>query len=154
MAENSYRKEIGFALAVTGICALLTLRAFSYSEESSQFPRFLTLIMTSLSFLLIFRTLRGKPQKSAAEEMARTKNAFWTKYKAPVLVFLFTAIYVASIQAVGYFTSTLLFLVGSMAFFGRHRVGLMLIFSMLFMAVVYILFVRFLGLRLPEGLLF
>lgn len=41
-----------------------------------------------------------------------------------------------------------------MTLFGRHRLFVMLGTSMIFLVVVYALFVRFLGLHLPEGMLF
>ncbi len=154
MAANSYKKELGFSVVVTGICALLTIRAFSYPGDSSQFPRFLTVTMTLLSIVLLARALRSRPDQAEAGEAEQKRSSFWTSHKMPLLIFLLTALYVVAIQVIGYFTSTVLFLVGSMAFFGRHRPWVMFGISALFLAVIYALFVRFLGLRLPEGLLF
>jgi hypothetical protein len=154
MAENSYRKELGFAAVVTLICSGLTIRSFSYAADSSQFPRFLTVVMTCLSLFLLVRTLKSRPQGQEKGKSNEVECAFWSELKVPFLVFLLTALYAVSIQVVGYFTSTIVFLVGSMMFFGKHRLWVMLFSSGIFLAVVYALFVHFLGLRLPEGLLF
>ena len=154
MTEHSYKKELGFSVAITTICALLVIRSFSYAPGSSLFPRFLTLVMTLLSLMLLVRTVRSRPDRAEAGETTEERSSLWTRCKVPFLIFAFTALYAVAIQVVGYFTSTTLFLVGTMAFFGRHRLWVMGGASVLFLAVIYALFVQFLGLRLPEGLLF
>ncbi len=76
------------------------------------------------------------------------------KLKAPVLVFSLTIAYLAGIMYIGYFVSNTIFLIGTMSIFGRQGLFTKTIATAGFLLVVYALFVSFLGLRLPEGLLF
>jgi len=55
---------------------------------------------------------------------------------------------------IGYFVSSIIFLVGTMSVFGKQSLFTKTIATAGFLLVVYALFVSFLGLRLPEGLLF
>ena len=154
MVKNSYKKELGFSILVTIICALLVICSFSYAKESSQFPRFLTATMLALSLILLVQTLRSRPRQPEMGETDQERSSFWASQKVPFLVFFIAALYVALIPVIGYFTSTILFLVGTMTLFGRHRLFVMLGTSMIFLVVIYALFGRFLGLHLPEGMLF
>ena len=57
-------------------------------------------------------------------------------------------------QYIGYFVSTVVYMALSMFFFGERRPLPIAAAVIIFLAVIYALFVSFLGLRLPEGVLF
>ena len=69
-------------------------------------------------------------------------------------VFLTTSLYVLAIDSIGYFLATAAFLMGAMALFGNRRLAVMASVTACFLAVIYALFVLFMGVRLPQGLLF
>ncbi len=70
------------------------------------------------------------------------------------MVFAVTAAYVFAVNYAGYFVSTVVFMFLAMFLFGERRILPMAGATAVFLGVVYALFVSFLGLRLPEGILF
>ena len=83
-----------------------------------------------------------------------TGSGFISAAKLPVTVFVSTAAYLFCIGYVGYFVSTVIYMSASMFFFGERRPLPIAAAVLVFLAVIYALFVSFLGLRLPEGILF
>ncbi|WP_455594353.1 tripartite tricarboxylate transporter TctB family protein [Cloacibacillus porcorum] len=143
-------KELFFSIAISVISVLLTLQSFNYPPESSQFPRFLCILMLLFSFLILIRTLKNKE----GEKTMSTGSGFISAAKLPVTVFASTAAYLFCIGYVGYFVSTVIYMSASMFFFGERRPLPIAAAVLVFLAVIYALFVSFLGLRLPEGILF
>lgn len=156
MASASKTKEVGFAAAMTLLSLAFLVRAFFYPEDSSQFPRFLMMLQTVFSGLLLAGSLalpgKGKDRSApaaAGPDPARRLAAF----KVPLQVFVAASLYLLAIGFIGYFVSTALFLSLSMFWFGRHRLVVLAGVSLGFIAVVYALFVMFIGVRLPRGML-
>lgn len=147
-------KELFFAVSITVISSLLLMTSFSYPSESSEFPRFLCALMLLFSVLILIKALRSK---RAAEENANSEEhsgSMICKLKVPAIVFSLTIAYIAGIMYIGYFVSSIIFLIGTMSVFGKQGLIAKTIATAGFLLVVYALFVSFLGLRLPEGLLF
>ena len=152
MTERNTRKELFFAVAMTVLSALLTIQSFRYSHESSVFPRFLTLLMCVFSLLLLFKNIRRLKESEGRNGSLSLSDAI-RSLKIPAVVFGGTALYAVAINYIGYFTSTLLFMAGPMIAFGKQKVTTSIAITVIFMAVIYALFVSFLGLGLPKGLL-
>lgn len=140
-------KERLFSLGILATSLLLTLQSFRYPAESSHFPRFLCLLMTLFSVLLLARSAKRAADGEKGEGFS--KGA-----KIPAMVFSATAAYVFAVNYVGYFVSTVVFMFLAMFLFGERRILPMAGATAVFLGVVYALFVSFLGLRLPEGILF
>lgn len=143
-------KELFFSIAISVISALLTLQSFNYPAESSQFPRFLCILMLFFSFLILIRTVKNK----STEKSGVTGGNFMATIKLPAAVFASAALYLLCMQYIGYFVSTVVYMALSMFFFGERRPLPIAAAVIIFLAVIYALFVSFLGLRLPEGVLF
>ena len=122
------------------------IRAFMYPAASSQFPRFLMLLQLIFSVVLLVLSLRI-PQAAGAKSF-RLADLY-----PPFKVFVASSVYVLAIGYLGYFAATALFLCGSMYWFGKHGPVLLIGVSGGFILTVYALFVLFIGVRLPEGLL-
>lgn len=157
MALHADQKELVFSLSITAISAALLLRSFAYPAESSNFPRFLTALMLFFSLILLVKDIRERNASSAATQKsaeAPRATGSSSSFRTAFLVFAGTALYAGAIQYIGYFVSTTVFFVGMMTLFGKHRLWVSFCSSAAFMLAMYALFVKFLGLRLPEGLLF
>lgn len=140
-------KEKVYSLSVTAISALLTVQAFRYPAESSHFPRFLCVLMVLFSLISLSRALKDKEQK-------REEVTFASTIKLPLIVFLTAIAYIFGIAYVGYFVSTAVYMIFMMLLFGERRIVPIGAAIAVFIIVIYALFVHFLGLRLPEGILF
>ena len=146
MAKTSRTRECGFAAAMVLLSAAFLIRAFMYPAASSQFPRFLMLLQLIFSVILFVLSLR-------VPRAAGTGSFRLAALYPPIKVFVASAVYVLAIGYLGYFTATALFLCGSMYWFGKHGPLVLIGVSGGFILTVYALFILFIGVRLPEGLL-
>jgi asparagine N-glycosylation enzyme membrane subunit Stt3 len=152
---SSRRKEVIFAAGILALSLGLAIRSFLYAADSSQFPRFLMVLQTVFSAVLLVRQLVvAKAEAAVGGAPTAAKKKFLDVFGAPLAVFAATGAYLACIQFLGYFVSTALFLAGGMYLFGRHKPLVLVGVSAVFMLVIYGLFVLFIGVRLPGGLLF
>lgn len=140
-------KEKVYSLSVTVISALLTVQAFRYPAESSHFPRFLCILMVLFSLISLSKALKDK-------DAEREEISFASTIKLPLIVFITAIAYIFGIAYVGYFVSTAVYMLFMMLLFGEKRIIPMGVAIAAFIIVIYALFVHFLGLRLPEGILF
>ena len=154
MSLKEFKKELGFSVGVSALSTWLVIQSFRYPGDSSQFPRFLSGMMLILSIVLLLRTLARRPAADCGDaKVAEPEGGTRPRFPISVSVFLSIIAYILAIQYLGYLVATALFMLGSMWFFGQRRILLSLAATALFMALVYVLFVHFFGLRLPEGLL-
>lgn len=140
-------KERIYSLSVTLISVLLTIQAFRYPAESSHFQRFLCILMVLFSLISLSKSLKDKKPK--CEEIT-----FASVVKLPLIVFLTAIAYILGIAYIGYFVSTIVYMLSMMYLFGERRIVPMGAAIAVFIIVIYALFVHFLGLRLPDGILF
>lgn len=154
MASASRVKEVSFAGFMSLLSLALFARGLMYPAESSQFPRFMMILQSAFSLVLLYTALRlpGSPSASGAAGAGKAA-AVWKELKAPLQVFLSASLYIFGIGFLGYFTATILFLAISMFVFGRHKAVVIIGASLGFIAVIYALFVLFIGVRLPQGFL-
>lgn len=149
MTNYSQRKDRYFAVIMVLLTVGLLAQSFSYPAESSQFPRFLMAVQLLFSLVFLFQQFR-LPLESKTAQAVEVVASLVPAFK----VFLITSLYVLAIDYVGYFSATAAFLIGAMSLFGNRRLVVMMLVTGCFLTVVYALFVLFMGVRLPEGLLF
>ena len=149
MTQYSQRKDRAFAVSMVLLSAAFLAQSLRYPAESAQFPRFLMGVQLLFSLIFLFQQFRLPLEATAL----RGKDVIASLVPA-VKVFLITSLYVLAIDYVGYFAATAAFLMGAMALFGNRRLVVMGLVTACFLAVIYALFVLFMGVRLPQGLLF
>ncbi|MCF0247320.1 MAG: tripartite tricarboxylate transporter TctB family protein, partial [Synergistes sp.] len=126
-------------------------RCIAWDSVGTQlFPRFLSVLMVFFSVAILIKTVKNK----SAVKDSSSGEGFLASLKLPAAVFGSAAVYLMCIQYVGYFCSTVAYMFLSMFFFGERRPLPIFAAVFIFLAVIYALFISFLGLRLPEGLLF
>ncbi len=148
------KKEFFFAVSAALISLVLLITSFTYPKESSEFPRFLTGLMLLFSLLMLVKNLRIKRELQDKEISEKTDGILFKSLKVPVIVFSVTIAYVVGIIYIGYFVSSIIFLIGTMSYFGKEKFWVKVVATGGFLLIVFALFVSFLGLRLPQGLLF
>jgi hypothetical protein len=149
MTHYSQRKDRSFAVIMVLLSAAFLAQSFRYPADSSQFPRFLMGVQLLFSLIFLFQQFR-LPLEAKTVPGRDVLASLWPAFK----VFLITSLYVLAIDYVGYFSATAGFLMGAMALFGNRRLVVMASVTACFLAVIYALFVLFMGVRLPQGLLF
>lgn len=152
----SVRKDRWFAGFMVAVSALLLVQTFRYPAESSVFPRFLMILQLAFSIILLVQAFRApRPNRMAVPtEGAPTAADTLATLYAPFKVFAAASLYILAIEYLGYFIATALFLCAAMFWFGSRRPVAVISVSTGFLVIVYALFVSFMGVRLPKGLLF
>jgi len=154
MAKISRKKEIGFAAAMTVISAAFLVQSFLYPAESSQFPRFLMMLQTVFCVVLLAKALRQPKDNSGTKvDTVKPNKSLISELKVPLQIFIAASAYLLAIDGVGYFVASSIFLAGTMYWFGARKPIVIIGATAGFLLTVYALFVLFIGVRLPQGLL-
>lgn len=153
MPKINAHKEMATSILMSILSISLLVQSFSYPTRSSQFPRLLTASMTFLSLFLVARAIKDLKNCGNKQNLPGVFEVIH-KNKTTIGIFLLISLYIFLISIIGYFSSSILFLVFAMFVFGKHKIISMVFISSVFLSVIYFLFVYFLGLRLPSGLLF
>lgn len=137
------------AMIALGLYVILTARTFPEGTGGvlgpGFFPILLGILLIGLSALQLFNT---RKEKAVA-------TAFLTESTKRVLFACLIIIgYMAGIAILGFLISTPLFLFGIMWFFSVRKWSTLLVSSMATTAVLYFVFLKFLSVSLPAGILF
>lgn len=147
-------KELFFAIAITVISAILFFISFTYPAKSSDFPKFLCGLMLLFSILILLKAVRSEMEARKSGNREKSDEKFISSLKVSAIIFSLTIAYVFGIMYIGYFVSSVIFLITMMSIFGKQKLLAKIIATLLFLIVIYVFFVSFLGLRLSQGLLF
>ena len=154
MRSSELKKELMFAVLMVIISVAILFQAYGYAADSSQFPRFLAWSLMVLSILNILRMIKLKSQEDSKAHSALWPNR-WLVLSVLVLASVF--LYTLASPFIGYYLSTVIFLVGFMGLYGRScGIGWrgIVLACVIFLGTVYLMFSVFLGTQLPMGSLF
>lgn len=120
-------------------------------------PRIWGCCLMVLSVLLLIRGMKNKDTEKEAENIKKQTAVEWIWKKHAVLgTFFLLAVYVAVLGHVGYFLDTVGYLFCQILILtppGRKRPVLAAVISIVTAVVTYYMFVRFLNVPLPAGIL-
>lgn len=121
-----------------------------YSFGADILPYFCTISMIILSGYLLLKTWISS-DKSLNEKIRFDFS--YTKLK-PIIITILVICYVLVIFTLGYFTSTLIFLIAASLITGVRDVKLIAVTAVILLPLMYGFFELFLQANLPSGLLF
>ena len=111
------------------------------------FPRFVAVLSMFCSVLLIINACRGKALDK--KESVTSQDLLWVLY-----ICLLTIGYVFLIRYLGFFVSSAIYLVCFLIMVKERRPVLIATTGLLVPLMVFLFFVKIMGISLPEGLLF
>ncbi len=135
----------------------MTIPEFNDGFISSDFmPKLYGIILMLLSGIQIIMGVRALKTNQAEDGKTETQEN--TSFIVPevVVAFIFLILYVALLNVLGFLLSTILFLLGMVTLFtqkGERNVVKIVLISVIFSVVVYLIFAKGFGLTLPEGLI-
>ena len=151
-----------FAGAIGLVATIFYIDTLDMTKAAYQLPRLLIVLVAILlclmlveRFVLIRKAtpLSSEPlDESLLGEMGQQQDA----EVSPTRIFVFVAllvVYVLTIKPLGYFIATPLFLIGIMTYLRATRLPWIILVAIGFTGFVYLLFVLFLNLPVPMGLL-
>ncbi|TXT41982.1 MAG: hypothetical protein FD137_2403 [Spirochaetes bacterium] len=137
-----------FFCIVAGICFIDTL---DMVRAANELPRLLILLVVALSVGMVFESYKNsiKVISKAKDQTALDKSALVRL----VLFIILIAAYVILLQPLGYFIMTPLFIIGSYMLLKATTLLAGVLTGIGFSVFVYLLFVLFLHLPVPMGIL-
>ena len=145
------KTDIGVVAFMYAVCAFFYAYSSKLTAESKTYPMFTIALLFALTTLYLIQMLISA-RKFGVESGADEVFAGFKPVQFIVSIVL-TLVYFLMIKYLGFFSATIIFMFASLLYLKVHIVPAVI--SVLVMnLLIYFAFVRFLGVKLPSGLLF
>ena len=145
------KTDIGVVAFMYAVCAFFYAYSYKLTEESKTYPMFTIALLFALTTLYLVQMILSA-RKVGVESGADEVFAGFKPVQFIVSIVL-TLVYFLMIKYLGFFSATIIFMFASLLYLKVHIVPAVI--SVLVMnLLIYFAFVRFLGVKLPSGLLF
>ena len=145
------KTDIGVVAFMYAVCAFFYAYSYKLTEESKTYPMFTIALLFALTTLYLVQMILSA-RKFGVESGADEVFAGFKPVQFIVSIVL-TLVYFLMIKYLGFFSATIIFMFASLLYLKVHIVPAVI--SVLVMnLLIYFVFVRFLGVKLPSGLLF
>lgn len=145
------KTDIGVVGFMYVFCAFFYVYSFQLSEESRTYPIFTIGLLFALTTLYLIQMIIAARKFGVESGVDKVFAGF-----KPMQFFVslaLTVVYFLMIKYLGFFTATIVFMIASLAYLKvplLHSAIAVVAMNLL----IYLAFVKFLGVRLPSGLLF
>ena len=145
------KTDIGVVAFMYAVCAFFYAYSYKLTEESKTYPMFTIALLFALTTLYLVQMILSA-RKFGVESGADEVFAGFMPVQFIVSIVL-TLVYFLMIKYLGFFSATIIFMFASLLYLKVHIVPAVI--SVLVMnLLIYFAFVKFLGVKLPSGLLF
>ena len=145
------KTDVGVVAFMYAVCAFFYAYSYKLTEESKTYPMFTIALLFALTTLYLVQMILSA-RKFGVESGADEVFAGFKPVQFIVSIVL-TLVYFLMIKYLGFFSATIIFMFASLLYLKVHIVPAVI--SVLVMnLLIYFAFVRFLGVKLPSGLLF
>lgn len=145
------KTDIGVVAFMYAVCAFFYAYSGKLTAESKTYPMFTITLLFALTTLYLIQMIISA-RKFGVESGADEVFAGFKPVQFIVSVVL-TIVYFFMMKYLGFFTATIVFMVASLLYLKVRPVP-MLISVVAMNLLIYFAFVKFLGVKLPSGLLF
>lgn len=145
------KTDFGVVIFMYLICGLFLYMSQDLSESSKTYPLFTIWLLFGLTTLYLLRMLINAG-RYGVESGA---NEIFDGFKPAQFFFCLamTVVYMLMVKYLGFFTATIIFMFAVLLFLKVPIVATVIAVAAINL-LVYLAFVKFLGVRLPKGLLF
>ena len=145
------KTDIGVVAFMYAVCAFFYVYSFKLTEESKTYPLFTIILLFGLTTLYLIQMIISA-RKFGVESGASEVFAGFKPVQFVVSLVL-TIVYFFMMKYIGFFTATVIFMIASLLYLKVRPVP-MIISVVAMNLLIYFAFVKFLGVKLPSGLLF
>ena len=145
------KTDIGVVGFMYAVCAFFYVYSFQLSATSKTYPTFTIALLFCLTTLYLIQMIISA-RKFGVESGAQEVFAGFKPVQFVVSLAL-TAVYFFMMKYLGFFSATVIFMFASLLYLRVHIVPA-LVSVVVMNLLIYFAFVKFLGVRLPSGLLF
>lgn len=146
---KALKQDIFLGLFIAAFGAAAFISTLSFPQGAALMPRIVTILLLALGLLLsvisFVELKKGKIPEHTPIELARMKY--------PAIAYLLIVAYALLIDVLGFYSSTLLFLVCFMYFMNIKKLKTIIITSVVLLGFVYLLFNLGLSVNFPTGIL-
>ena len=158
---NKKQKDLVTFLVIFGMGTFLYIRSVDFPLGAKAFPQViiisvlvLTVVMIARSFLPARKTAKSETEPSVGQGDEEQERSASTRLKTqPAVVLAAMIAYVALINVLGFFVTSILFVPGLIYYMGLRSWRAVLLPSVVLLVFVYVLFVTQLRVPLPTGIL-
>lgn len=144
-------KNIVFSCAFFALGLAITLKTFDYSDQSAVFLRGLSLTLSLMALAYLATNMLKRRATDSTEPTPPQRTSWTSNHGNALLVFLLVGCYIALMQVVGFFLSTVAFGYITQLAISRHHRMLYVIYAVLMSATIYLIFFKILGIAVPES---
>ena len=142
--------DLGVVLVMYGICAYFFAETLKLKPESQTYPKFTIILLFGLTTLYLLQMLVAA-FKNGTESGKEHFKGFQVKQFFGCLIA--TILYVVLINYLGFYLSTVLFMAAVLLYLKVPYLHSAIAIVVL-VGLIYFAFGKFLGVRLPQGMLF
>jgi len=135
------------------LCFLAYFETYSFNYSKSRiFPRIILISLLLLTVTFIFETIKN--YKNKEEKVVKYKKRNYKELKILLYVLLGNFLYIISINYIGFYLDSYIFIVFTMFFLGFKKIPKLLLISSLFLFFLYIFFALTLKVPTPRGIFY
>jgi putative tricarboxylic transport membrane protein len=136
------------------VSVFLYIETLDFPAGAETFPKVMLVIIFGLSAYQIIASALRKQLLKTNEQVGKEKQVDKKEIYNPYLIFVFSVIYALLITRLGFFTSTVVFIIGSTWYLGTRNLKTFVISTLGITVFIYFLFIMQLHVPLPKGILF
>jgi putative tricarboxylic transport membrane protein len=133
------------AIVVFILAGLMFLQAGRLPFEAGLFPRLVTAVMLLAAVAMFARSFVGSGRAEA--------EPLFINWQLLAITLVATVLYVIAVRTIGYFTSSLVFVPAIAYSLGLRKHRAIAVGTLLFVALIYLVFVRIFQLPMPREML-
>ena len=145
------KTDIGVVAFMYAVCAFFYAYSYKLTEESKTYPIFTIALLFALTTLYLVQMIINA-RKFGVESGTDEVFAGFMPVQFIVSIVL-TLVYFLMIKYLGFFSATIIFMFASLLYL-KVRIVPTIISVLVINLLIYFAFVKFLGVKLPSGLLF
>ena len=155
--NKSIHQDVYSGIVLLLITAIFYWQTFDLPDRAALFPEFILYVLMFFSVAIIVNGIRKTKKERDGEEVAQTddeERVTLSKIKMPLLMLSILVVYLIVLDIVGFFVTTSL-LIALVLYILKVRKPLTYILTIVGVGLfIYVLFVYFLNVNLPQGILF
>tara|TARA_Y100000746_G_scaffold75466_1_gene63394 strand:+ start:208 stop:645 length:438 start_codon:yes stop_codon:yes gene_type:complete len=131
-------------ICLIGVAAFVWVESDQFPANGHQLPQFCAIVAICIMLLMLLKEFKNIDKKKVKMELSYQANKHF-------VIFLFSIFYVISIFFVGYYVSTILFIIFGCLLVGVRQLKTIFITTVVTLPLMYAFFELFLQAGLPRG---
>ncbi|MCL7748842.1 tripartite tricarboxylate transporter TctB family protein [Halalkalibacter alkaliphilus] len=154
---RTLHQDVFIGIGMLILSLFLYIKTFEFAGEAALYPRGLLLLLTIFGILIVYGGFKKTKQLKEGEDVqseGEEEKLTFSTLKSPLTILLLVMIYAGLISLIGFFPSTILFVIVFLWYVGVKKWTVYVYTVVGLNLFIYVLFVLQLNVQLPVGALF